>query len=276
MQLASIAVLGGGPGGLYAARLLKLGYPDAQVDLYEQGVPDKTFGFGVGLATRTQRNLHDADSASFRAIAGAAYPHDMSMQVDGRVAQLPHGNLLAIARTTLLGVLQASAEQACVRLHFGARSDVRAIDADLIVAADGAGSGTREMFADEFQREIETGAGLYLWCGTEFALPSALFTPVPSQLIRAIQDGIDAGVFRPVDPRLAALGIIGMINWIAWWYRPDHYGTGESVAGILADMAVDSVLHERHAPLSGDGATAAIAALRLNLDYLEQHVKGSR
>ena len=79
-----------------------------------------------------------------------------------------------------------------------------------------------------------------------------------------------------MDPRLAALGIIGMINWIAWWYRPDRDGTGESVAANLADMAVDSVLHERQASLSGDGATAAIAALRQNLDYLEQHVNASR
>src|SRR5260370_36760007 len=65
----------------------------------------------------------------------------MSMQVDGRVAKLPHGNLRAIARSTLLRVLQASAEQAGVRLHFGARCDVRAIDADLMVAADGVGGG---------------------------------------------------------------------------------------------------------------------------------------
>jgi anthraniloyl-CoA monooxygenase len=181
MRLASITVLGGGPGGLYAARLLKLGNPDAQVDVYEQGVPDKTFGFGVGLATRTQRNLHGADSASFRAIADAAYPHDMSMQVHGQVAQLPRGNLLAIARTKLLAVLQASAEQAGVRLHFGAHCDVRAVDTQLIVAADGAGSGTRETFAAGFRPEIETGAGLYLWCGTEFALRTALFTPVTTE-----------------------------------------------------------------------------------------------
>lgn len=181
MRLASIAVLGGGPGGLYAARLLRLGHPDARVDVYEQGVPGKTFGFGVGLATRTQRNLHGADSASYQAIADAAYPHEMSMQVDGHVAMLPRGNLLAIARTTLLAVLTASAEQAGVCVHFGARRDVRAIDADLIVAADGAGSGIRETFAADFRPQIETGAGLYLWCGTDFALPTALFTPVTTE-----------------------------------------------------------------------------------------------
>ena len=99
---------------------------------------------------------------------------------------------------------------------------------------------------------------------------------VLKEFIRVIQDGIDTGAFRPVDPRLAALGIIGMINWIAWWYRPDHDRNSESVAANLADMAVNSVLHERQAPLSCDGATAAIAALRQNLDYLEQHVKATR
>jgi anthraniloyl-CoA monooxygenase len=78
-------------------------------------------------------------------------------------------------------VLRASAEQAGIRLHFGARRDVRAIDADLIVAADGAGSGTRETFAASFCPVIKTGAGLYLWCGTDFALPTALFTSVTTE-----------------------------------------------------------------------------------------------
>jgi AcrR family transcriptional regulator len=99
---------------------------------------------------------------------------------------------------------------------------------------------------------------------------------VLKEFIKVIQDGIDAGVFRPVDPRLAALGMIGMINWIAWWYRADHDESGESIAASLADMAVSSVLHERLAPVSSGGATAAIAALRQNLDYLEQHVKATR
>lgn len=35
------------------------------------------------------------------------------------------------------------------------------------------------------------------------------------EFVRVIDDGIAAGVFRPVDPRIAALGIIGMLNWIA-------------------------------------------------------------
>ena len=43
MNLARVAVLGGGPGGLYAARLLKLSHPDAEVTVYEQSAPDKQF-----------------------------------------------------------------------------------------------------------------------------------------------------------------------------------------------------------------------------------------
>src|ERR1700679_2947092 len=57
MELRRAAVLGGGPGGLYAARLLKLARPSCDVVVYEQGEPGTTFGFGVGLASGTQRNL---------------------------------------------------------------------------------------------------------------------------------------------------------------------------------------------------------------------------
>ena len=66
MQPRRVAVLGGGPGGLYAARLLKLAYPACEVRVYEQGDPDTTFGFGVGLAAGTQRKLEAADPDTLR------------------------------------------------------------------------------------------------------------------------------------------------------------------------------------------------------------------
>ena len=181
MRVRTIAILGGGPGGLYAARLLKLGHPDAEVTVYEAGVPDRTFGFGVGLASRTQRNLRSADSASLAAIVAAAHPHEMSMRVGDRQVRLAHGELLAIGRATLLQVLQQHARDAGVRLRFGERRSVAELDAELIVAADGISSATRTELADEFGPTIEEGEGLYLWCGTEFALPSAVFTPVTTE-----------------------------------------------------------------------------------------------
>ncbi|BAD57044.1 FAD-dependent monooxygenase [Nocardia farcinica] len=181
MKLRTVAVLGGGPGGLYAARLLKLSHPDAEVTVYEQGSPDTTFGFGVGLASRTQRNLRAADSASLEEIVDRAHPHDMSMRLGDAVARLSHGELLAIARTTLLAVLQRHAEAAGVRLRFGERREITELDADLVIAADGVNSAARTRLADALAPRITTGTGLYLWCGTDFALPSAVFTPVTTE-----------------------------------------------------------------------------------------------
>ncbi|GAB90682.1 FAD-dependent monooxygenase [Gordonia rhizosphera] len=181
MKLTRIAVLGGGPGGLYAARLLKLRHPDANVVVYEQSSPDTTFGFGVGLASRTQRNLRDADSASLDEIVDASWPHEMSMQVNGNVARISHGELLAIGRTDLLAVLQKHARHAGVELRFGERRRPAEVDADLVIAADGINSAARQDLIDDFRPHIDTGAGLYLWCGTDFALPSAVFTPVTTE-----------------------------------------------------------------------------------------------
>ncbi|MEU3504441.1 NAD(P)-binding protein, partial [Streptomyces hundungensis] len=41
-----IAVIGGGPGGLYAAALLKRLDPARSITLWERNAPDDTFGFG--------------------------------------------------------------------------------------------------------------------------------------------------------------------------------------------------------------------------------------
>jgi anthraniloyl-CoA monooxygenase len=179
MELRRAAVLGGGPGGLYAARLLKLARPSCDVVVYEQGEPGTTFGFGVGLASGTQRNLESADPDTLRDIVAAGYRHDMTMQTGGRVVRVHNDRLIGIARTELLAVLQRHAEKAGVRLEFGARQQAGDLDADIVIAADGISSGTRE--AGDFGARIEVGRGLYLWCGTGFALDDAMFRPVETE-----------------------------------------------------------------------------------------------
>ena len=142
-MLHRVAVLGGGPGGLYAARLLKLARPGTEVVVHEQGVPDETFGFGVGLAARTQRRLEEADPATLRDILACSYSHDMRMRVGGREAGMSVSSLVAVGRAELLGVLQRHAEDAGVKLEFGTRRAADELDADLVIAADGVGSATR-------------------------------------------------------------------------------------------------------------------------------------
>ena len=176
MHPRRIAVLGGGPGGLYAARLLRLARPSCEVVVHEQGAPDTTFGFGVGLAAGTQRRLEAADPDTLRDIAATGCRHDMTMRVGGRTARVRNDRLIGVARTELLAILQRHAEKAGVRLEFGSRLAAADLDADVVVAADGVGSATRE--AGGFGADVQIGRGLFLWCGAGFALPDAVFAPV--------------------------------------------------------------------------------------------------
>jgi len=179
MQLRRVAVLGGGPGGLYAARLLKLAHPSCEVVVHEQGEPDATFGFGVGLAAGTQRNLELADPETLRDILTAGCRHDMTMQVGDQIVRVHNDRLIGIARTELLAVLQRHADKAGVRLEYGARRRAEDLDADIVVAADGISSATRE--SAQIGGKVEVGRGLYLWCGTDFALGDAVFAPVETE-----------------------------------------------------------------------------------------------
>ncbi|TSE01514.1 TetR/AcrR family transcriptional regulator [Skermania sp. ID1734] len=96
---------------------------------------------------------------------------------------------------------------------------------------------------------------------------------VLKEFVTVIDDGIASGEFRPLDSRTAALGIIGMLNWVAWWYRPGGGASkDQAVANQLADMAIHSLVIEGQAAQSLDGPARAIAQLRQNLDYLERHL----
>jgi AcrR family transcriptional regulator len=93
---------------------------------------------------------------------------------------------------------------------------------------------------------------------------------VLKEFVDVIEAGIRAGEMRPVDPRTAALGIIGMLNWIAWWHQPGKQDTDHAVATQLAEMALRAVAHEESAPTTLEGPARAIALLRQDLTYLER------
>ena len=67
-----IAVVGGGPAGLYLAMLLKKNNPAHEVTVYERNPPHQTFGWGVVFSDETMGALQEADSDSFRGESRAA------------------------------------------------------------------------------------------------------------------------------------------------------------------------------------------------------------
>ena len=64
-----IAVLGGGPGGLYFAYLWKKRHPAAIVDLFEQNPAGATWGFGVVFSDQALEFLRADDPDTVDAIA---------------------------------------------------------------------------------------------------------------------------------------------------------------------------------------------------------------
>jgi TetR/AcrR family transcriptional regulator len=57
-------------------------------------------------------------------------------------------------------------------------------------------------------------------------------------LRRIIADGIAAGEFRAVDPKIAVFAILGAVNWIARWYRPDGSVQAQELGRQFAEHLV--------------------------------------
>ena len=85
-----------------------------------------------------------------------------------------------------------------------------------------------------------------------------------------VEEGVRAGLFRPVDSRVAALGVLGMCNWVGWWFRPDGRDGVDAVAEQLTGMALGALQRPEGRALDGGGPAAALAMLRQDLDHLER------
>lgn len=57
-----------------------------------------------------------------------------------------------------------------------------------------------------------------------------------------LQEGIDAGVFRPADSTLITFALMGMHNWLILWYREDGRRSPKEIAAIFADTVLNGLL----------------------------------
>ncbi|MCA8919789.1 MAG: TetR family transcriptional regulator [Planctomycetes bacterium] len=68
-----------------------------------------------------------------------------------------------------------------------------------------------------------------------------------------ISEGVKNGEFRNVDPKLATFAILGAINWISKWYRPDGSFKAADIGRMYSDLFVKG-LSQGELPDTGQGA----------------------
>lgn len=59
--------------------------------------------------------------------------------------------------------------------------------------------------------------------------------------------GTSQGTFRPVDPKVTALTILGAVNWSVKWFRPDGSASLDTIADAFADHLVRGLLADARA-----------------------------
>ncbi|WP_405678833.1 bifunctional salicylyl-CoA 5-hydroxylase/oxidoreductase [Streptomyces xanthophaeus] len=176
-QRLRAAVVGGGPGGLYAAALLARQGHD--VDLWERNAPDDTFGFGVVLSDETLGGIERADTVVHAALSREFVRwDDVDVVHRGRLLTSGGHGFAALGRRRLLEILHERCAGLGVRLHFRAEApDAFALAAshDLVVAADGVHSATREAAAAHFGPTVTNGRCRYIWLAADFAFEAFRF-----------------------------------------------------------------------------------------------------
>ena len=135
----------------------------------------------------------------------------------------------------------------------------------------------RAMAASIVALQAKNPARFRVLIKSEADLPEALAKTYDSgrrsvlrEYTAVIEEGIRTNEFRAVDPRTAALGIIGICNWVAWWHRPGDEADDLRIVAELADMAVASVASTDARETDGSGVRRTIQLLKQDVATLER------
>lgn len=166
-----IAIVGGGPGGLYFAALMKQLDPAHEITVWERNAPDDTFGFGVVFSDETLGGIENADTVVHDAMENRfARWTDIDIEFNGHPFTVGGQGFAAMSRKDLLRILQERAAELGVTVRY--RTTAPDVDElreshDLVVAADGLNSAVRTKYADTFGPDLDRRANKYMWLGTD-------------------------------------------------------------------------------------------------------------
>lgn len=167
--LRKIAVIGGGPAGLFFAIMARKNFPRCDIAVYEQNPRNATFGWGIILSEGGYSCFAQADAETAQALVDASFPtRDRLLIVNGERIDIEGGPIgHAIARLKMLNVLQDCAERLGIPVHYEARiENPDQLGADLIVGTDGVNSVVRKNFDGEFGTCSWTLSNRMAWYGT--------------------------------------------------------------------------------------------------------------
>jgi 2-polyprenyl-6-methoxyphenol hydroxylase-like FAD-dependent oxidoreductase len=164
-----IAVIGGGPGGLYFAYLWKRRHPDAAIDLFEQNAAGATWGFGVVFSEQALEFLRADDPDTVDAITPRMQSwNNITLRLRGESVEIDGVGFSSIGRLDLLTILQQRAAAVGVTPRYD--TPVASVDQltgyDLIVAADGLNSLVRRSFEGDFGTSLSYSPNKFAWYGT--------------------------------------------------------------------------------------------------------------
>jgi len=175
----NIAIVGGGPAGLYLAALVKLLSPKHLIEIWERNAADDTFGFGVVFSDETLSGIENADAAFYERLTRSfAIWDDIDVHYKGQVLTSGGHGFAAISRQRLLAILRERCEEFDISIHY--REPAPALDQlrasfDLVVGADGVNSLTRGAHAQVFQPSVDIRHARYIWLGTPLVFDAFKF-----------------------------------------------------------------------------------------------------
>ncbi len=175
-----IAVVGGGPAGLYFSLLAAQGNGH-EITVFERNPPGATYGWGVVFSEGTLTELEGADPRLSRRFDQALVRWSTIRIHRGGDETIVGGQpFAAISRRTLLGLLAEAATEAGVEIRYSTSFEPNNLNGDgetydLIVAADGVNSTLRAVEARHFRPSEYVHPTRYIWLGLGRALPGFTF-----------------------------------------------------------------------------------------------------
>ena len=93
---------------------------------------------------------------------------------------------------------------------------------------------------------------LTVFFGEEANLPARFARSLAAQkdrydkgVERIVLEGVRAGMFRDVAPRLVVFGVLGMVNWVHKWYNPAGRWGAEEISTAFLSLIEGGLLRQK-------------------------------